>query len=243
MKTALSAILLLLVAGYSRAQQYHPLIETGKTWDEYYSILPVLCYSWGDRVFFTDQDTVIDGLTYRKCMSQQLIQVNPGPFCPPFNVDSTRYLVAFLREDTLARRVYINNAETGGNDQLLYDFSLNAGDTLHSDYLGYGETIVIQAVDSETLNNGETRKRLVINPLLNSYYTEGIGGSYGLFKQIPVSFCECAGGYFCIKQNGTSLMGSGGNCDFPYLGQQEKAVAKPLHEYGFINDPETPHHF
>jgi hypothetical protein len=25
---------------------------------------------------------------------------------------------------------------------------------------------------------------------------------------MPITFCECAGGYFCVKQDGVSLLGS-----------------------------------
>lgn len=225
MKTNLAILLFGLLVGRAAAQEpYHPLIQPNKTWDEYYTILPSICYSWGDRVFFADRDTVVNGLTYKICLSQPLIQVYPGPFCPPFNVDSTAYFAVLMREDTLTRRVYINCAQTGGLDDLLYDFSLSPGDTLHSDYLGYGETIVIQAIEYETLNNGETRKKFVISPMLNSAYIEGIGGTYGMFAQMPVSFCECAGGYFCVKKDGVNLMGSGGNCNFPYVGQNEKVI-------------------
>jgi hypothetical protein len=218
MKRSIISIVFFVAFVCSNAQQYHPLIKTNTTWDQYYNILPVFCYTYGERVFFEDHDTVINGLTYKVCMSQQIIQINPGPYCPPFEIDSMSFIVAFLREDTIARRVFINSSQTGGLDELLYDFSLNVGDTLHSTYLGNGETIVIEAVEEMILNNGEIRKQFVVNSQLNSSYTEGIGNSFGLFTQIPVSFCECAGGYFCIKQDGTSILGLGGYCDFQYVG-------------------------
>jgi len=222
MKRYILLFIICLIFNCTQAQLYHKVIETNKVWDEYSTSLPELCYTSGVRHYFRDQDTIINGLTYQVCMVQQIIQVNPGPFCPPFEVSSNEYIAVFMREDTIAKRVYINSNETGGADELLYDFSLIPGDTLHSTYLGwYGETIIIAAVEDLILDNGEIRKNFIINPTLNSSYIEGIGGSYGLFAQVPVSFCECAGGYFCVKQDGVNLLGSGNLCNLPYVGKEE----------------------
>jgi hypothetical protein len=221
MKRHILIFIIFLIANCTEAQLYHKLIKTNSVWDEYSTILPAMCYTSGARHYFTNQDTVINGLTYRVCMSQQIIQVNPGPFCPPFEVSSNEYIAVFMREDTIAKTVYINSSQTGGMDELLYDFSLSAGDTLKSTYLGAGETIIILAVEDLILNNGKTRKNFIINPTLNSSYIEGIGSSYGLFAQIPITFCECAGGYFCVKEDEVSLLGSGYLCNLPYVGEEE----------------------
>jgi hypothetical protein len=217
---------LLINFGYS--QEYHKLIQSNKFWDEFSTILPEICYTSGVRHFFTNQDTIINGLTYKVCKAQQIMQVNPGPFCPPFVIDTMASTCAFMREDTVLKKVYINSAATGGMDELIYDFTLNKGDTLHSDYLGNGQPIVIDTVEDLTLNNGETRRTFKIISALFSSYTEGIGGSFGLFAQIPIGGCECNGGIFCIKQNGINLLGS--YCDYPYVGIAELKTME-IHVY------------
>jgi len=201
------------------SQGYHKLIRTNTYWDEYTIILPEICYSYANRVFFTNQDTVINGLTYKISKTQQILQVNPGPFCPPFIIDTVAYTGALLREDTMAKRVYINSVETGGTDELLYDFSLHQGDTLKSNYLGGGDIIIIDTVEDLLLNNGETRKTFLVKSNLYVSYTEGIGSSFGLYAPIPIIFCECNGGYFCVQESSVSLLGY--QCDYPYVGHDE----------------------
>jgi nicotinamide riboside transporter PnuC len=44
-------------------QSYHKLIRTNTYWDDYMVILPEMCYTYANRVFFTNQDTVINGFT------------------------------------------------------------------------------------------------------------------------------------------------------------------------------------
>jgi hypothetical protein len=211
------AIGMLVVSAFP--QGYHKLIRTNTYWDSFNTTLPEICYTGARRDFFINQDTVINGLTYKVSHTQRIMQVNPGPFCPPFVIDTAIFTGACLREDTVAKRVYIMSPMTNWTDQLLYDFSLNAGDTLKSDYLGGGAVIVIDKVEDLLLNNGETRKNFQIK---NSFvsFTEGIGGSFGLYAPLPVTFCECDGGYFCIKDNSVNLLGS--QCNYPYVGQDER---------------------
>jgi hypothetical protein len=219
MKTIIFTLATGMLSSIAFSQDYHKLIRTDTYWDSYYTVLPQICYSGAKRDFFINRDTIINGLTYKISRSQEIQPVNPGPFCPPFVIDTAAFTGAFLREDTLSKRVYINSALTNGTDVLLYDFSLHTGDTLQSSYLGMGESVVIDTVMDVLLNNGETRKTFFIRSVLYSSYTEGIGCSLGLYAQVPVSFCECTGGYFCVQENTVSLLGD--QCNYPYLGQGE----------------------
>ena len=223
MKTVFLFLAIVLTTISGSSQGYHKLIRTNTYWDSYISILPVMCYSGASRVYFTDQDTVINGYTYRSSRENAFKQVNPGPFCPPFVIDTVAYLTYyFFREDTLARRVYIyNNNASGNKDQLFYDFTLSPGDTLKSDFYAYmGSPPVLQSLSTTFLNNGEERKKFTFDLTLpGGSYTESIGSDYGLFSPVQYGFSEVGGGYFCITDNSVNLFG--GSCDYFYVGKDE----------------------
>jgi hypothetical protein len=199
---------------FVHSQSYHKLIRTNTYWDNY--ITDVMCYSTIDRVFFTGYDTVIGGISYKMSREYPFAPVNQGPLCPPFIINNISYpTYTFIREDTTARRVYIN---LSGSDQLLYDFSLQVGDTLHSEYNG---NPVVTAIDTVTLNDGEFRKRFSFGGFPNAYenYIESLGGSNGLFE--PIYFNpDGIGGYLCISENDTSLWGT--SCNYYFVGMKEQ---------------------
>jgi hypothetical protein len=202
-------IVLILVIGMLSVlafpQSYHKLIRTNTWWDGYLHD-PVLCYSSINRIYFTGQDTIIDGVTYK--ISREFpfaAKVTPGPLCTPFVIDTPSSPTGrFIREDTVAKKVFIYDDLNSPHDQLLYDFSLQVGDTLHSLYNG-GGTLYVTAINNVTLNNSEIRQEFIFN---NSggleNYIESIGGSQGIFdpiQYIPGNY----GGYFCVSENDINL--------------------------------------
>jgi len=220
MKKIIFTLALGMLASLVFPQSYHKLIRTNTNWDNYFTTLPEMCYTSANRIFFTNQDTVINGFTYKISKSQTYMQVNPGPFCPPFVIDTAEYFTSeFLREDTVAKKVYIYTPNGGGSDQLFYDFSLLPGDTLKSGYTGAGMTLVLDTIVNVVLNNGETRKEFNFGYFPSSlYYIEGIGGGQGLLQPI-VTGIESFGGYFCVKENSVNLWGD--QCDYGYVGENE----------------------
>ena len=238
MKKIIFTLVMGMTVTLACSQNYHKLIRTNTFWDDYFVILPEMCYTSAERVFFTNQDTVINGLTYKISKQQNILQVNPGPFCPPFVVDSNSNITyQFLREDTLARKVYIYTPDYyGGSDQLFYDFSLLPGDTLKSAYSGNGLTLVLDTIVDFLLGNGETRKKFNFGPYGEQlYYIEGIGGANGLLQ--PLWWFEEFGGYFCVKENSVDLIGD--QCDYPYVGQhevnEEQVSIYPNPANGYVN--------
>lgn len=228
MKKIIFTLALGMLISLAFPQSYHKLVRTNVYWDDFYVVLPELCFTGGSRVYFTNQDTVINGLTYKISKSQQIHQANPGPFCPPFLLDTIAYTTPqFFREDTLARKVYLYSPDNGGSDQLFYDFSLQVGDTLKSGYyLAIGDTLVLDSIGDLVLDNGESRKAFWFNSNLHAYYIESIGSPEGLFYPLQVGFTESYGGIFCMKENSVSLFGI--MCGSLYVGQkdmQHKAVS------------------
>lgn len=94
-----------------------------------------------------------------------------------------------MREDTISQRVFIYD-QTVSTDDLLYDFSLVQGDSLHSNYAGLGSILTIDSVGITTLLNGVIRKIFYLNNGEN--YIESIGGSKGLFSPMVMLIEGCS---------------------------------------------------
>ncbi|MEI7982421.1 MAG: T9SS type A sorting domain-containing protein [Bacteroidota bacterium] len=246
MKKIILTLAIGMLSSFAFPQSYHKLIRTNTHWDNYYTNVPEWCYTGARRIFFTNQDTLINGFTYKISKLNPIKQVNPGLFCPPFIVDTLEYFTdQFLREDTVARKVYIYSPSggPGGSDQLFYDFSLLPGDTLQSPYTGNGAPLILDSIITIVLNNGETRKEFSFshNDPSTFNYIEGIGGSFGLLNQIPIGFTESLGGYFCVKENSANLWGD--QCDYGYVGQNEvknevvSVYPNPANEIVYVSIP------
>lgn len=85
----------------------------------------------------------------------------------------------FLREDD-ENRIYTVYPGFGVTDEiLLYDFSLNEGDTITVGIPGFECEFIVSEIDSLELLNGDFRKRLKLLPSNNSgevnYWVQGIG--------------------------------------------------------------------
>jgi len=208
-------------------QSYHKLIRTNVHWDGYNVVEPeIWCYTSAERIYFVDQDTIINGLTYKISKSQNIISLNPNGFCPPFAVESTLYnTYQFLREDTISKKVFIYTPDINcGKDQLFYDFSLNPGDTLQSSYyLDNNEIYILDSIGTFYLNDGESRKifwfQANYTGYFPTYYIESIGNSQGLYSPLT-EFLESYGGYLCVKEDSISLLGD--VCANYYVGLNEK---------------------
>jgi hypothetical protein len=239
MKKILVILVLLIAGNTTYSQSYNKLISTDKYWDVYTRVNPDWCATWANRIYFTGADTVIDGFVY-KISKQYFFQqvIIPGPFCPPYVIMNTAYNTQqYIREDTIAKKVYIYCTECYPPvDDLFYDFSLNIGDTLHSFFAGLGSTLVCTSIQNFTLQNGSVRKKFnFYYPYQqDAFYIEGIGGAYGLFHPIIPPF-EASAGYFCISENDTTLYGD--QCYYYFVGMNNvdnfpiSISPNPAHDY------------
>jgi hypothetical protein len=212
---------LVTISLYTNSQGYHKLIRTNTYWDVFY--LNQFWYDAIDKIYFTGIDTIFDGKHYKLSREYPYEAVNPGNLIPPFIIDTTSTPTnTFLREDTILKRVYIYDEYLNPNDQIIYDFSLSVGDTLHSDYCTdqFGNHLTLTFIDTVTLLNGEIRKRFNFQGSTYSYYgyyIEGIGGDQGLFSPIVPAFEQNEQlGYFCVSQNGINLWGD--QCNWYFVG-------------------------
>src|ERR1039457_1019146 len=222
MKKILLLICALIVAANSHSQSYHKLIRTNTYWDVY--DLGFMYYNSISRIYYTGNDTVIDGNVYKLSRYYPFEPANPPNFIPPFVIDTNSSPAGFLtREDTIMKKVYIYCPDLTPKDQLFYDFSLAVGDTLQSDYNidQCGNRLVLTSIDSVFLNNGEKRRRFNFHGPASCFYIgnyiESIGGSQGLsLPIIPVFEQTDQFGYLCVSENEINLWEN--NCNWYFVG-------------------------
>ena len=125
--------------------------------------------------YFSNGDTIINSILYSK------FYVNPDTL-------QINYLRGFMRQDTLQKKVYWLNVDST-QEHLIYDFSLNVGDTVLVStgiYSIFGfAAIKVIAIDTLFLN-GQNRKRFTLKNVQQQffnqmdYWIEGIGSSSGI---------------------------------------------------------------
>jgi len=144
--------------------QYHKLIDTNKLWN-YYD-----CYAGPPPNYTTlyrfATDTIINGKKY---------------FIPETTQDSVHWTKKkyYFREVDSTKRIYLlyNNSEG-----LIYDFSLNAGDsvTILNPLCGANPSVTIHALSIDSVQiDGAYRK--IINADNSCTWVEGIGDKLGLY--------------------------------------------------------------
>ncbi len=201
--------LLFLIIGTSVNGQV--LIDTGKVWNV------VECLNFGPCVTFQyriEGDTTIGSNQYKILMMNDS---GSAAIISPY----------MAREDSIAKQVYFNY---DGIDYLVYDFALNQGDTFNTIYNGIPNCpvqMIVDAVDSVTLSNGELRKRLFLSGIYYDTWIAGIGSLYGptymgLFYCISDLFPELN----CFTENDTLKYVSVNypSCFYNTLGTEEISI-------------------
>lgn len=160
-------------------------------------------------------DTVIDNQQYSKVYFTRA------------NLNGEWLYRGGVRQDSF-KRVYVRSS-VEEEEHLAFDFNLMEGDTFECSWLGGNNecSLVISAVDSITLLNGEKRKRLHFeipddypNDFFDFYWIEDIGSYDGeIFTHQSPYYGHSDYIYIlqCFKQNDTHLIYGrqyyGNNCD------------------------------
>jgi hypothetical protein len=127
-----------------KGQGYVPLLDTVKQWN-------IVEGNYGYHTYIyrvSDKDTVINTKKYNIIEGYFY-----GSNYPPAKI--------FMREDTITKQVFIKNSWAGPDESLLYDFSLDVGDSIHFYYQvvsSVNAVFFVVSTDSITLLNGEKRK-------------------------------------------------------------------------------------
>ncbi len=209
-------LILILLSTGSYAQNDWQIIDTSFKWS-------IIIHDAGESdmthiVKFSDQDTIIDNLAYRKVMET-------------FNPDETdwSFMDLFIREDIENKQVYLRNLI--GEEGLIYDFSIVLGDTvtIHNVIAGGFIKLEVVSVDSVYIYDSY-RKRFEFEPVNWPYWdswVEGIGSmSHGV---IYSGFYNTSPWYtlLCYKQNDVVKYMNPyyTACFYPYVSIEESEVS------------------
>ncbi len=148
------------------AQDYKPLLDNYNEWQFTY------CYSGClTDMYFTNGDTLVDGKTYKV-------------------LDGYHYIsrTFLLREEVESRKVYLNLVSASGNKEyLLYDFSLNVGDSIDiknpiSPFPTDGGFYKVDEIINEPLADGNEYRHFYLSPTPSNpisttpaVWVEGVG--------------------------------------------------------------------
>ncbi len=200
---------------FAQTNVYHPFPDSNAAWNQgctwLVGIPPVpVTYP---QVWSLTGDTIISAVIYKKLHSSGYAYYLSS-CCWYYN----NYEGA-IRQDTTQRKVYYV-PKTASNEQLLYDFNLNIGDTLPPAYNNSPNTNYVSSIDS-LLVGTSYRKQFHISLIgatssWDSNYVfliEGIGSTFGLTADLYPPF-EGGCGLGCFIENDSIVYTNPlANCD------------------------------
>ena len=196
---------------------YHPFPTHDAIWRQYSGYSPIPNYVAFE--YLITGDTNISSKIYHKLLR---ISANYGVDLtggPDFDIISPTYQSYYgsFREDTILKKVYFI-PYWNPNEQLLYDFNLQLGDTLSG--VNQGNHTYVGTVDSILIGTDYRRRLGIVCELFSNnpyvYLIEGIGSTSGLVEPMNIPF----EGYivlYCFTQDGIHLYQSSdphSTCDY-----------------------------
>lgn len=180
-------LILLLIPFYSFAQQSFPLIKDDGIWRVVNGGIVTPPDPWWmiKSQYLMKGDTIINNTTYKK--------IYKCDYSPSIN---NKVYIAGIREDS-SGKVYMqadsnlqlySSSINAGQEYLLYDFSLNIGDTIILNSV-IDSINIVNVIDS-VLVGSEYRKRWNFNTIggFPRQWIEGIGDYHGLFYSLQSMF-------------------------------------------------------
>jgi hypothetical protein len=190
-KNVLFTWLLLTLFAKGQSTTYYPFPERNATWNFSYLSINMS----GPEDYFESYsisfsgDTIINNLTYHKLTT------------PLTHFLGLCGYKGAIRQDIAAKKVFIV-PPSQTSEELLYDFTLQVGDTVKG-YISQNDTV--ESID--TILVGSTfRKIWRINHEYRIDIIEGIGSTYGLLQRSPGNGADFP--YFglnCFKENNQTL--------------------------------------
>lgn len=194
-----SVIVLSSAEGFAQTNVYHPFPEDSAVWTTDLLSQGCLGYCYS-KVYTMKGDTVMNSISYNKIYVRDVkfFYNGPPPFPAGYTSLSAEVFWAGLRQDSLAKKVYIIRSGWS-SDTLLYDFNLSIGDTIPQTALingMYAQWQTVIAIDS-VLINGKYHKRYKFNNIYDetSMLIEGVGSTgqldiiYNFFEGGPITVC------------------------------------------------------
>ena len=220
----IAVIALMMMGGMTmKAQDYHPIVEDGKQWNVLFS------YPWNPPepphrytdIYKIEGDTLVDGVPYKVMYATR-------------NEDLTGWnLWGFLRE-TEDGQVFSRRPSTS-DEHLLYDFSMEVGDTICMCDYGFYECCMVVVEKGEILVNEEPRQQIVLEyPFGNGeqeVWIEGIGSLYGIIDSGSHFLVGGSTDLLCYYEDGDLIWQNSypsiNSCYFVYPSQHGDLVISP----------------
>lgn len=172
MKINIVIFFLLLNSSILFGQKYQPLLADSNKW--YVNVTITYIESAAGEIlnaernvlFYTRGDTVINGLIYKKLFYHRSAYniFDDKYFDTLYNFN---YRQGFLREDTIAQKVYFQPVDSN-SEFVLYDFSLNSGDSILLQFSPFPAADMPLKTDYHFVQNvsvdSANRKILVLKP-------------------------------------------------------------------------------
>ena len=198
MKQFFTLVSLILLNNTLLTGQYIPFVEEGKFWIYLNYANPDLPNPYSGHAITFLGDTTINSKAYKKVIK---LNLKGGHDCPPADMPcwdfdypyqtESRYLDGFIREDVLEKKIYMLKNSNTGEEELLFDFSLNVGDTLNE---AVYESILASYTNLYPGGIVDSIKAIdVYGKLRNSIFTYGFNKVVGLPYETEIAIAEGLG--------------------------------------------------
>ena len=183
MKSLSLVLLIVILPLLAVSQQNYPLIKDGGVWREARAAVNTPPDPWWihKHQYLMEGDTVFNNINYKKIYSCDYSPaINNKSFFGGIRQDSLNKVFIYLDTGSVIESAFSLQPLT---EYLLYDFSLNVGDTFNV-VNSRDSILVLSSVDSVLINNNY-RKRWHFGG--DRTWLEGIGSVGGLF--FPLQYC------------------------------------------------------
>ena len=171
---------------------YYPIVEDGKQWNVLFS------YPWNPPepqhkytdIYKIEGDTLVDGVSYKVMYTTR-------------NEDLTGWSVCGVIRETEDRQV-LYRRDGSSYDEILYDFSMEVGDTIIMNGSGFYPDWMFVVETNEIFINGEPRKQIVLEYSWGDQevWIEGIGSLYGIIDSGSLFLTGGSTNLLCYYEDG-----------------------------------------
>ncbi len=172
--------------------QYEPIVADGKQWNVLFS------YPWSPPepqhmytdIYKIEGDSLVDGVSYKVMYTTR-------------NEDLTGWSVCGVIRETEDRQV-LYRRDGSSYDEILYDFSMEVGDTIIMNGSGFYPDWMFVVETNEILINGEPRKQIVLEYPWGDHevWIEGIGSLYGIIDSGSLFLMGGSTNLLCYYEDG-----------------------------------------
>ncbi len=211
-------IIIILIAAvipqiiFAQEYEYVPLPDSGAVWSEVYSFGEP---RWPDtivkppsyeRFTVSGEDTTINDIIYKKLylFYDSVFTKSEATCIGGIREDENKRV--YFKSDTFIHEFKPMNWMYEYNEIVLYDFSVNIGDTIKSINGFPDDVLIVSYIDTIMIKN-KYRKSIHFQDFFWVSWIEGIGNTNGLlFNSGSLPTCSCGSGdLICFQQNGETL--------------------------------------